>query len=182
MLTLWLSIIVLVPFDITTIDSKKEGDTYDALIKRIINISKENIADSGKIRDYSAVLLSKLLTRPDVIKQGYTDAFLKELAEQYQVAKEDSTQMFRTAGILQTLVEIFKIGHRDDFLSRIALVFTPVVESEITNKFMSKSSNIRKNKVKLAQRIGCIFLKPRVAAWRDQRGSRTLSHLMSENK
>ena len=74
--------------------------------------------------------------------------------------------MFRTAGILQTLVEIFKIGHRDDFLSRIALVFTPVVESEITNKFMSKSSNIRKNKVKLAQRIGCIFLKPRVAAWR----------------
>ena len=48
------------------------------------------------------------------------------------------------------MVEIFKIGHRDDFLSRIALVFTPVVESEITNKFMSKSSNIRKNKVKLA--------------------------------
>ena len=70
MLTLWLSIIVLVPFDITTIDSKKEGDDFDALIKRIINISKENIADSGKIRDYSAVLLSKLLTRPDVIKQG----------------------------------------------------------------------------------------------------------------
>jgi hypothetical protein len=68
MLTLWLSIIVLVPFDITVIDSKKEGDNYDAFIKRIINISKENIADSGKIRDYSAVLLSKLLTRPDVIK------------------------------------------------------------------------------------------------------------------
>ena len=89
--------------------------------------------------------------------------------------------MFRTAGILQTLVEIFKIGHRDDFLSRIPLVFEPMVESQITNKFMSKSSNIRKNKVKLAQRIGCIFLKPRVAAWRYQRGSRTLSHLMSQN-
>lgn len=48
------------------------------------------------------------------------------------------------------MVEIFKIGHREDFLSKISLVFGPIVESEITNKFMSKSSNIRKNKVKLA--------------------------------
>lgn len=44
---------------------------------------------------------------------------------------------------------------------------------------MLKSTIIRKNKVKLAQRIGCIFLKPKVAKWRYQRGSRTLSHLMA---
>lgn len=47
---------------------------------------------------------------------------------------------------------------------------------------MAKSSIIRKSKVKLAQRIGCIFLKPKVAAWRYQRGSRTLSHLMDQNE
>ena len=86
--------------------------------------------------------------------------------------------MFRVTGILQTLVEIFKVGHRDDFLSRIDLVFEQVLQSEISNKFMARSTIIRKSKVKLAQRIGCIFLKPKVASWRYKRGARTLSHLM----
>jgi hypothetical protein len=76
------------------------------------------------------------------------------------------------------LVEVFKIGHREDLLSRINIVFADIVQSEVKNKFMAKNSIIRKSKVKLAQRIGCIFLKPKVAAWRYQRGSRTLSHLM----
>ena len=41
MLVLWLSIIVLVPFDLQTIDSKKAGDSYEVLVKRIINIYLE---------------------------------------------------------------------------------------------------------------------------------------------
>ena len=44
---------------------------------------------------------------------------------------------------------------------------------------MAKSTIMRKNRVKLAQRIGCIFLKPKVASWRYQMGSRTLNHLSS---
>lgn len=90
--------------------------------------------------------------------------------------------MFRVTGILQTLVEVFKVGHRDDFLSRIDLIFERVLLGEVKNKFMAKSTIIRKSKVKLAQRIGCIFLKPKVASWRYKRGSRTLSHLMQTNQ
>lgn len=41
---------------------------------------------------------------------------------------------------------------------------------------MKKSSVIKKARVNLAQRIGCIFLKPKVAKWRYQRGSRSLAH------
>lgn len=78
---------------------------------------------------------------------------------------------------MQTFVEVFKIGHRDDFLSLINLVFEPVLQTPIQNKYMVASTMLRKNKVKLAQRIGCIFLKPRVTSWRYKRGSRTLSHL-----
>jgi len=64
-----------------------------------------------------------LLTRPDVIKAGETDRILKDLAKSYNECKEDTQQMFRVAGIFQTLVEIFKIGHREDFLPRIDLIF-----------------------------------------------------------
>ena len=78
------------------------------------------------------------------------------------------------------MVEIFKIGHRDDLISMVDILFAPVVEAPITNKFMTKSTIIRKNRVKLAQRIGCIFLKPKVTKWRYKRGSRTLNHLIKE--
>lgn len=83
MLCLWLSMVVMVPFDIQTIDSKKQGDSYDILVKRIINIGAEHISNSGKLRDYCAILLSKLLTRPDVIKMGETDRILKDLANSF---------------------------------------------------------------------------------------------------
>jgi hypothetical protein len=96
------------------------------------------------------------------------------LAEEYARYKDDGTQMFLVSGILQTLTEIFKSGHREDLLPRIGTIFTPVLEAEVTNKFMAKSTNLRKSKVQLAQRIGCIFLKPKVVKWRYQRGHRSL--------
>ena len=78
MLVLWLSIIVLVPFDIETIDSKKleAGATQEVLMKRIINICKSYISNAGKSREGTAILLAKLLTRPDVVKKGETDLML----------------------------------------------------------------------------------------------------------
>ena len=44
---------------------------------------------------------------------------------------------------------------------------------------MQKSAQIKKALVNLAQRIGCIFLKPKVAKWRYQRGSRSLASNLS---
>lgn len=75
-LVLWLSIIVLVPFDLTTIDSQR---TQEILVKRIINIGLQYSVDAGKIRDGAAVLLSKLTTRPDVVKSGELDSFLERV-------------------------------------------------------------------------------------------------------
>jgi hypothetical protein len=88
------------------------------------------------------------------------------MANQYLDFKENTEKMFAVTGIMQTAVEVFKIGHREDFLDLIGIIFEPIIQSEIKNKFMAASTIIRKNRVKLAQRIGCIFLKPRVAAWR----------------
>lgn len=136
-LILWLSIIVLVPFDIDTIDSKREGETDRVvLVKRIINICKGYISNSGKIREATAVLLAKLVTRPDVIKQGYTDEVLQMLASEYTRCKNDGTQMFLVSGVLSTLTEIFKAGHREDLLPRINTVFAAILQTEIENKFM----------------------------------------------
>lgn len=61
------------------------------MIKRIINISKNCISNTGKIREATAILLAKLLTRPDVVRQGYTDDILNYLSEEFIKHKDDST-------------------------------------------------------------------------------------------
>jgi len=100
MLCLWLSIIVIVPFDIQTIDSKKEGDQYETLVRRILNIGTEHITSAGKIRDYASIMVSKLLTRPDVIKLGVTKTFLQNMSDLFVKCKENTDQIFAVSGIL----------------------------------------------------------------------------------
>jgi len=86
-LTLWLAQLVMVPFDLDTIDSKKE---HEILLKRLINIGQGQVSNPGKIRDVSVVLLAKILTRPDVIKAGETDVFLNWLQLEFQTNKDNA--------------------------------------------------------------------------------------------
>jgi len=48
------------------------------------------------------------------------------------------------------LVQVFKTGHRDDLISRVGSVFDLVLKANTANKFMKKSSHIKKGKVNLA--------------------------------
>ena len=75
-LVLWMSIIVLVPFDLTTIDSADQHN-QQILVQRIIAIARQWIDSSGKIRDGATLILSKLITRPDVVKSGQTDLLME---------------------------------------------------------------------------------------------------------
>ena len=100
-LVLWLSIIVLVPFDLTTIDSQK---SQEVLVKRIINIGRSHCVDPGKIRDGAAVLLSKLTTRPDVVKSGELDTFLEQMTLSFVEAQDNARAIYIAQGVLQTLV------------------------------------------------------------------------------
>ena len=119
-------------------------------MKRMINICKNYLSNSGKIREGTAVLLAKLLTRPDVVKAGETDAILNYLAQEYQTIKDDGSSMFAVSGILQTLTEILKAGHREDLLPRVDIIFDPILKTEIKNKFMARSTNLRKYRVQIA--------------------------------
>ena len=83
--------------------------------------------------------------------------------------------------MLQTLVEVFKTGHRDDLVTRVDAVFNLVLKTVLTNKFTKKSSHIKKGKVNLAQRIGCIMLRPKLAPWRYQRGHRSLTQNLASS-
>lgn len=69
---LWLSILVLVPFDISSIDSSisngqyTDGNEPPPLVMRMLGICKDYLSTAGPMRSIAGLLLSRLLTRPDM--------------------------------------------------------------------------------------------------------------------
>jgi len=69
---LWLSILVLVPFDISSVDtsiasSNELGELELApLVLRILKFSKDYLSNAGPMRTISGLVLSKLISRPDM--------------------------------------------------------------------------------------------------------------------
>jgi len=160
-LILWVSVLVLIPFDINTIDS---GEAKEPLLDRIVNLGKNYLKDAGKTKDAAAILLSRALTRPDFgLKQ--LPSFLSWCNE---IIADTSSDTFLVTGVVSALSAIFKRGKRQELLDKI-----PVIYQNLT-KINNNSVTHRKLFIKLIQRIGLTFMKPKVAPWRYQRGSRSL--------
>jgi hypothetical protein len=76
-----------------------------------------------------------------------------------------------TGGLI-ALCSVVKHGKREDLLEYAGPLLARMLQSgcrEHTN------TTIRRYYLKLVQRLGLIFLKSRVAAWRYQRGSRSIA-------
>ncbi|CAB4042799.1 partial, partial [Paramuricea clavata] len=81
-------------------------------------------------------------------------------------------------GILSTLALLFKHGKRADLITHARTVRETVESCDILTV---NNSLLRKLYVKLIQRLGLTFLKPRLAAWRYKRGTRSLSHNLAKS-
>jgi hypothetical protein len=83
-LLLWLSMIVLIPFDLSTVDShssnahggdeKSPVDTHERsrgpIVATLVSVAQSYLSDAGPTRDMAAVLLSRLFSRPDLQGSG----------------------------------------------------------------------------------------------------------------
>lgn len=71
---LWLYILVLVPFDISTVDTSIANSDnltefeLSPLVLRIIGFCKDYLPNAGPMRTMAGLVLSRLLTRPDMPK------------------------------------------------------------------------------------------------------------------
>ncbi|XP_062976473.1 tubulin-specific chaperone D [Elgaria multicarinata webbii] len=175
MLLLWLSVTCLIPFDLARLDgniSSVEGCPRVSTMDRILTVAKSYLIVSDKSRDAAAVLVSKFITRPDVKQKrmaDFLDWTLSTLSKSSFQTLEDTIAM---DGMLQALAQLFKHGKRED-----CLPYASTVLECLDNCKLSESNNtlLRKLGVKLVQRLGLTFLKPKVAKWRYQRGFRSLA-------
>ena len=119
-LFLWLSMLVLVPFDLLTADSLAAAGSSNDIISRIIATCQRYLEDPGPVREAAALCLARLLTRPDLDKSRLRSVLvwcsteLSALSGGFTDGRRalSSSVEARAIGILQVLVEIGKHGHR----------------------------------------------------------------------
>ncbi|KAG6450914.1 hypothetical protein O3G_MSEX006834 [Manduca sexta] len=173
-LLLWLSIVVIIPFHMSRLDGFAPGQP-DAgsskkltVMERILNICKTYALSKDSCAEASAYLASKFLIRSDV-KELYMGAFFEWACDLHSNLQEEDTIHY---GVLAAVAAVLKHGKRDDLYP-----FAPKLLEWVTkqNYKQHKAMLVRKYGVKIVQRIGLTFLRPRVAAWRYTRGSRSLA-------
>jgi len=218
----WLEVLSLLPFDLFTLDSSlslyynaqknnsSDGDDMHenmTLMNSIIQTCKFHLGDTGKTREAAASCLARLLTRPDLEKEGALETFVEHYAAQilnrwtaYQNHSSDESNLndekesghlllFSVMGVVQTLVHVFKAGARTNLINLVScmetiwehcIILAQDSANQSTNeRIQSQPMVLRKLLVKLFARVGCAHLKPRIAEWRYQRGSRSLLENLS---
>ncbi|KAI5277353.1 Tubulin-Specific Chaperone D [Manis pentadactyla] len=175
MLLLWLSVTCLIPFDFSRLDGNlltEPGQSRMSIMDRILQIAECYLAVSDKARDAAAVLVSRFVTRPDVQQKKMAGFLDKSLCTLSCSSFQTIEGVIAMDGTLQALAQIFKHGKREDCLPYAATVLQCLDGCRIPD---SNQTVLRKLGVKLVQRLGLTFLKPRVARWRYQRGCRSLA-------
>ena len=157
-LLIWLSLIVLVPFDLDTIDSS--GD----LVQGVMSLCKTFLEHTGKPREGAGITIAKLITRPDIVNRGLLEDFLD-----WSLVIFASDKDFLKLGSLYTIIQIFIHGTRSELLKHLKKAVKFLELSPSNNTF------IRQLRVKLAGRLALTQLRPIVAGWRYSRGSRSLA-------
>ncbi|TMW57468.1 hypothetical protein Poli38472_003393 [Pythium oligandrum] len=193
-LLLWLSMLCLVPFDLNTIDSSTSTttDTNLSIVSSILTLCKGYLADPGATQLAAAVCLARLLSRPDM-EAHYLERFLawanQELASVTastgapQSHLDGRVQQFRITGIMLSLAYLAKHSPREKHIDATRIYFASVMQliEKLTDddshgeyRPIHSSTLHRKLSVKLVQRLGLLYLPPRVQAWRYKRGLRSL--------
>lgn len=172
MLLVWLSILVLNPFELSRFDGFISSGGDDSAkpatkMERIFNLCKLNTDKSDACSNVAAFLTAKFLIRLD-IKDKYLPQYLDWVME-----SNDEVPF----GKLAAISNILKHGKREDLL-----VHAPKLLVWLLSCDYKSGNDFLKNKffVKIIQRLGLVFLKPRLAKWRYQRGSRSLSAKLGE--
>lgn len=176
-LFVWLSTLVIIPFDLKTVDSTLGNDenmnNEGKLIPTIIETCKTYLLKHEASREVAGICLSKLLTRPD-LEESHLLSFIDWSSSMLEKIMNSETinSATQVIGILQCLCSIFQCGDRNTLLkiSKSALHIIQLVNKNSTGEFQLRNKLI----MKLCQRIGMSFLPPRVPKWIYNRGRREI--------
>ncbi|KAI3390085.1 hypothetical protein SNEBB_008249 [Seison nebaliae] len=180
-LIVWLQLLVKMPFDLERFDEKKSScDEKCTLAERILKIS-----DKSKYEmDIPIIqfLIGQLMARKDVFNK-YFQSYLREKIliplqdKKIQELKRDnktydSDSFLQLHRRLYILAGLLKYVERTDLLPYVDEIFD--VLKDLSFFIDLESVNIKKDYAKCIHRCALIYLKPKIALWRYNRGTRSL--------
>lgn len=178
-LLLWMSILILNPFHMSRLDAfspttetaNNVGEiTKMERIYRLCQINCENYDTCSRV---AAHLCAKYLIRIDV-----KEIFLPQFIDWVAINNSSNSSEVKF-GQLAAIAAILKHGKRDDLLTHS----NKILQWILTCDYKASSEFLKyKYFIKIIQRLGLIFLKPRLANWRYQRGSRSLTTNLNADK
>ncbi|XP_055598519.1 tubulin-specific chaperone D [Uranotaenia lowii] len=160
---LWLSILVLNPFDLSRLDGSEEGRS--TTMERIYAVCKANCLKDDSCTPVAAFLSSNFLIRNDV-KKVYLKDFLDWAVSATDIYVDPKN------GPLTGIACVLKHGKREDLLPFVEKLADWVIHLDYEK--IGKNFKIHKVCIKIGQRLGLVLLPPRIAKWRYQRGARSL--------
>ncbi|KAL3908686.1 MAG: hypothetical protein SGILL_008388, partial [Bacillariaceae sp.] len=170
-----MGIIGKIPFDCDVVMDKDQ-------VSRFLHLSIQSLSETGPIREVAASCLACWLTRPDLEKSEFKTSFhswAQDVLECFvrggtgSLLGGEKVTIFTVLGILQTLVTILKVStaNRDVLLRSMEQYWPILMELSATNL---SNLLLRKFLTKWWTRINVLYLPPRIASWRYQRGRRLL--------
>ena len=183
-LTSWLSILALAPFDLVSIDSAIDPHSSRSKIPSVVSDlmreCKHFLGDPSAVRDVAAQTLAKLLTRPDMSEALREFMTWSSATLRGDVNDEKEREMiFLVPGVLRALAAIYKIGSREQLLPYAEGNWDDAQYCATRLSLAKRSTMVRQLSIKLASRVGLVFMKPRVVSWRYDRGARCLQDNLS---
>lgn len=171
MLLLWMSILVLNPFHFSRLDAHDSAEL--SKMERTYRICLDNCRRFYSWSTVAGYMAAKFLVRNE-IKEIYLEKFFDWCFE--QIKNEDD---HNNCGPLIAIAAVLKHGKREDLLP-----YAPKLLNWTLEQNFQTSSDFLKNKfyIKIIQRLGLIFLPPKIAQWRYNRGSRSLQTNLQSNK
>ena len=82
----------------------------------------------------------------------------------YEENINDSTKIFILTGVLHVVTDILKAGQREQLLTRTAKVIDAFITTKSSSDLVESSSVLKKLRVKFANNLGLVYLKPKVAS------------------
>ena len=168
---LWLSHLLLTPFDLASIGSEKPdaGRQIPLSIKlspdlpyvalRVLAVGLNNLASAGKEREAAVALLVRLVLRPDMIQYGLLDALINWAIESVgdNSVNNPTDSIYKHIGILSFLANILALADAvivAPFLSPIFRCMQTInVAATKVSQVISSSASARKLVIKSCRAI-----------------------------
>lgn len=174
----WLSLILLMPFDLEVMDSRSSNlvDTESktgSIIEVIVNLCKHFLGSTSTTAYAASECLGKLFSRKDIREKDYMERFVDWAIQEISIGKDDQLKSFFVTGLFSALDHIFKLLAREELMKVVEVVYKALFKTDF-NCFANSIGTVRHNRTKLAQRMALTILRPKVCTWMHRRTKKSL--------